>query len=228
MAVPGAGGRRGGCARARLGGAAISVALHQAQPGEPGAFYSPPSPLPAGPPGTIIRSAVIEDYFEGATTYRVLYLSTDHDGQPRAVSGIIVVPDGPAPAEGRRVFAYTHGTVGVAPRCGPSLQDVSHSPLDLEGGAEFIAAGYVIAASDYQGLGTPGPHPYLVGDVEAMNTLDSVRAARHLADARAGPSSRSGATPKAAMPRCSQGNSPPVTPPNFISSASPPAARCPI
>jgi pimeloyl-ACP methyl ester carboxylesterase len=44
----------------------------------------------------------------------------------------------------------------------------------------------VIAASDYQGLGTPGPHPYLVGGVEGMNALDSVRAARNLAEADAG------------------------------------------
>jgi hypothetical protein len=44
---------------------------------------------------------------------------------------------------------------------------------------EFREAGYVIAATDDQGLGTPGPHPYLVGDSEGMGALDSVRAARN-------------------------------------------------
>ena len=38
--------------------------------------------------------------------------------------------------------------------------------------------GYAIAATDYPGLGTPGPHPYLVGDSEARAVIDSVRAAR--------------------------------------------------
>jgi pimeloyl-ACP methyl ester carboxylesterase len=56
----------------------------------------------------------------------------------------------------------------------------------FEGGGQLLAAGYVVAASDYQGLGTPGPHPYLVGDSEAMNELDMVRAARNLPEAHAG------------------------------------------
>ena len=85
------------------------------------------------------------------------------------------------------MLAYTHGTVGVASNCAPSLLTRSdEQPLFLEGGAAFLAAGYVIAASDYQGLGTPGPHPYLVGNSEAMNELDIVRAAHNLAAAHAG------------------------------------------
>jgi len=43
-----------------------------------------------------------------------------------------------------------------------------------------------VAVTDYRGLGTPGPSPYLVGRVEAMNALDSVRAAHRLRQARAG------------------------------------------
>jgi alpha-beta hydrolase superfamily lysophospholipase len=55
----------------------------------------------------------------------------------------------------------------------------------MPGIEEFMEAGYVIAATDYQGLGTPGPHPYLVGDSEGIGALDSVRAARNLAEAGA-------------------------------------------
>lgn len=168
-----------------LGGLAISVAVHRAAPGEPGSFYSAPSPLPDGPPGTIIRSEVIDGFHEEATTHRVLYKSTGYDGAPTAVSGIIVVPDGAAPADGRKVVAFTHGTVGVAANCSPSLQGAESLPV-YEGLDEFVAAGYVVAATDYQGLGTPGPHPYLVGEAEGMNALDSVRAARDLREAQAG------------------------------------------
>jgi alpha-beta hydrolase superfamily lysophospholipase len=50
----------------------------------------------------------------------------------------------------------------------------------------MLKAGYVVAASDYQGLGTRGPHPYLVGASEAMNELDIVRAAHNLHAAHAG------------------------------------------
>ncbi len=116
----------------------------------------------------------------------MLYKSTGFDGNPAAVSGLIVVPHGEPPAEGRKVIAYTHGTVGVASNCAPSLvTNPEQQPLLFEGGAELLKAGYVVAASDYQGLGTPGPHPYLVGDAEAMNALDSVRAARNLTQANA-------------------------------------------
>ena len=44
--------------------------------------------------------------------------------------------------------------------------------------ASLLENGYAIAATDYPGLGTPGPHPYLVGDSEARAVIDSVRAAR--------------------------------------------------
>lgn len=169
-----------------LGAMAISIAIERAAPGDPGPFYTAPDPLPAGPPGTLIRSEVVDGYRPGATTYRVLYTSTGYDGKPTAVSGLVLVPDGEAPAGGRPVVAYTHGTIGVTSRCGPSLMAADRHPLFLEGGDALLDAGYVVAASDYQGLGTPDPHPYLVGESAAMDTLDSVRAARNLAEARAG------------------------------------------
>jgi pimeloyl-ACP methyl ester carboxylesterase len=165
---------------------ALVVFANSSGPGKPGKFYAAPSPLPAGPAGTIIRSEVIDSFHSGATAYRVLYKSTGYDGKPTAVSGLIVVPDGGLPSGGRKVIAYTHGTVGVASNCAPSLvTNQEQQPLLFEGGGELLAAGYVVAASDYQGLGTPGPHPYLVGDSEAMNELDIVRAAHNLPKAHA-------------------------------------------
>jgi acetyl esterase/lipase len=162
------------------------IFVESSRPDEAGEFYTAPSPLPHGPAGTIIRSEVIDDYVAGATTYRVLYTSTGYDGEPTAVSGLILVPDGTPPDGGRRVVAYTHGTIGVASNCAPSLvTNPVQQPVLVEGGPELLAAGYVVAATDYQGLGTPGPHPYLVGDSEAMNALDSVRAARNLSEADA-------------------------------------------
>jgi predicted esterase len=38
----------------------------------------------------------------------------------------------------------------------------------------------VVVATDYPGLGTPGPLPYLVGEVEGRAVLDAVRAARQI------------------------------------------------
>ena len=44
----------------------------------------------------------------------------------------------------------------------------------------WLKAGYAVVRTDYEGLGTPGPHPYLIGDSEGRSTLDMVKAARKL------------------------------------------------
>lgn len=168
-----------------LAGLGVSVALHRATPDDPGPFYTAPSPLPDVPLGTILRQEEIAGFHPDATSYRVLYMSTGFDGSPTAVSGLVVVPDAPAPADGRKIVAFTHGTVGVQPNCAPSALG-TEAVAAFEGLDEFVAAGYVVAATDYQGLGTQGPHPYLVGDAEAMQALDSVRAAQELPEAEAG------------------------------------------
>jgi acetyl esterase/lipase len=55
----------------------------------------------------------------------------------------------------------------------------------IQGVREMVGRGYVVAATDYPGLGTPETHPYLVGESEARAVLDSVRAARELTGAPA-------------------------------------------
>lgn len=144
----------------------------------PTAFYTPPNPLPAGAPGDIIRREPLTDNLPaGAVAWRMLYLSTGLNGEPIAVSGVVVAPQesGPSP---RPVIAWAHGTVGVLPQCGVShtKNPYQQTPMvDL-----MVRQGFVVVATDYPGLGTPGVHPYLVGPVEAASVLDSVRAARHL------------------------------------------------
>ena len=155
------------------------------EPGNPTAFYQPPSPLPDGPPGALLRVEPLRTAPPGARGWRILYRSTDGTDQPIAVSGVVFVPDGTAPAGGRPVVAWAHATTGVARRCAPSLRPAA-LVTRIPGLADFPAAGAVVVATDYPGLGTPGPHPFLNGESEARAVLDSVRAARQLADAAAG------------------------------------------
>ena len=164
--------------------AAFAVFLGLSQPGAPGAFYTAPSPLPSDPPGTIIRSEPLEGAPDGAVAWKILYLSTSYTGEPTAVSATLVVPTTPAPTGGRPVVAFAHGTVGVAPNCAPSLR--SYWAEDIDGLTAFLEAGYAVVATDYEGMGTSGTHPYLVGKSAAMNVLDSVRAAHNFSEADAG------------------------------------------
>jgi pimeloyl-ACP methyl ester carboxylesterase len=112
----------------------------------------------------------------GTRAYRVLYHSTTAAGGDLAESGVVVVPGGTPPAGGFPIVSWAHGTTGVASGCAPSVTGTSSLP-DL---AALIRSRYIVAASDYRGLGTPGQHPYLVGTAEAEDVLDAARAARDL------------------------------------------------
>src|SRR3984885_12160969 len=128
------------------------------------AFYRAPQSMIAGAPGTLVRQEVIDGAPLGATTYRVLYRSTGLDDKPILVSGIVIVPPGDPPPGGRPIVAWAHPTSGVVPRCAPSLAIFLFQ--QIQGLRSFVRDGYVVAATDYPGLGTEGPHPYLVGTSE--------------------------------------------------------------
>jgi acetyl esterase/lipase len=135
-------------------------------------------------PGKLISAEAMADAPEGARAYRILYWSTGLDGRPVEVSGVVIAPRGPSPTGGRPVVAWAHPTTGVVSRCAPSLARVFFA--SIQGLRAMLDRGYVVAATDYPGLGTPEVHPYLVGTSEAHAVLDSVRAARATPDAMAG------------------------------------------
>ena len=147
-------------------------------------FYQASESQVRGEPGTIIRSEPMMFAPAGAQAYRVLYRSSGMHDEPIAVSGVIVIPPGPAPAAGRPIVAWAHPTTGVVPHCAPSLAIFVFQ--QMAGLRQLIEQGAIVAATDYPGLGTAGPHPYLVGDSEARAVIDSVRAARNIAGAGGG------------------------------------------
>lgn len=153
-------------------------------------FYSPHR-LPAGPHGTLIweRPFHGEEALRGASNYLVLYTQVGVAGRLVPVSGVVSVPEGKAPKGGWPVITYAHGTTGIADVCAPSRAtgaasgaagaNSSVAPL-LD---TWIKAGYAVVRTDYEGLGTPGAHPYLIGVSEGSGVLDIVRAARDLVPA---------------------------------------------
>lgn len=162
--------------------AALSLPAGQVRAQMP--FYQASTQELAGWPGTLIRSEPMIGAPDGAQAYRVLYRSTGLQGEPIAVSGVIVVPSGPAPIGGRPIVAWAHPTTGVVPHCAPSLAVFVFQ--QMAGLRQLIEQGAVVAATDYPGLGTAGPHPYLVGDSEARAVIDSVRVARTMPGAGGG------------------------------------------
>jgi len=133
----------------------------------------------ADKPGSIIRVwPLVGGSPDGGEAFRILYRSTGLKGEPISVSGAIYIPPGKPPAGGRNVIAYAHPTTGVVEKCAPSLMP-DNAGL-IWGLKSMLAKGYIVVATDYPGLGTPGIHPYLIGISEGRSVLDSVRAARAL------------------------------------------------
>ena len=150
------------------------------------AFYKPPSPLPSGKHGTPIwaRGVTNGAKLTSASSNRVvLYRSTGVDGKPVAVSGLVSIPKGKTPKGGWPVVTWAHGTSGIADECAPS-RDTASNPAHLFNSYiypllnSWLKRGYAVVRTDYEGLGTPGDHPYLIGDSEGRSVLDMVRAAR--------------------------------------------------
>jgi pimeloyl-ACP methyl ester carboxylesterase len=180
-----------------VGGTAVATTGHASKTkGQPSGltvgpsglkFYSPKR-LPAGPHGTLIWERPFKGVaaLKGATNSLVLYKQVGVSGKPVAVSGIVSVPKGTAPKGGWPVVTWAHGTTGIAPQCAPSRDtgpssgayttDIGTAPLFNT----WIKDGYAVVRTDYEGLGGPGVHPYLIGRSEGDGVLDIVRAARQL------------------------------------------------
>jgi alpha-beta hydrolase superfamily lysophospholipase len=151
----------------------------EANPVQPGAFYTPPQPLPDGAPGLVIDTQeVTRGVPDGAKAWRILYKTNDLNDQPIAVSGLVIAPTATSD-EPRQIIAIAPGTQGIYPACANSqLPDPFTGHFtELQ---TMIDEGFVVVRTDYPGLGTPGIHPYLVGKSEGQAVLDSVRAAHNL------------------------------------------------
>ncbi len=136
-----------------------------------------PSTSSGAGPGTLISATALVGVPGGTTGYKVRYKSVSPTGAPIEVTGLAYLPKAKAPAGGWPVLSYAHGTVGLADRCTPS-NNISAIENTIAGA--FAALGFVVVASDYEGLGTPGRHPYIVGVSEGRGVLDIVRAARQI------------------------------------------------
>jgi pimeloyl-ACP methyl ester carboxylesterase len=138
-----------------------------------------PSRVAAAPGDIVSARQIPAPGFGYAKVWRIQYSSTGTDGAPIVVSGTVVVPNaaynGPRP-----VVGYAPGTHGLGDQCAPS--EHLEAGDDQEGLLihQYGWKGYAVAVTDYQGLGTPGDHAYMVARAAGNALIDVVRAARKL------------------------------------------------
>ncbi len=152
-------------------------------------FYTPAADTITGEHGSVIWSRPLSGIpgLANADNHLVLYRSVDPKGETVAVSGVVAVPRGEAPAGGWPLISWAHGTTGIADACAPSRDTDENYPAHAYIARtrvvqqRLLDAGYAVAMTDYQGLGTPGRHSYLIGEAQARAVADMARAARELA-----------------------------------------------
>ncbi|SCZ39777.1 MULTISPECIES: lipase family protein [unclassified Pseudomonas] len=148
----------------------------------PSAFYRWPEAMPELP-GVLLRSEafpVQPQMAAAGQALRLLYSSVDERWRSGLVpvSGALYLPVGNPPPHGWPLLAWAHGTLGIADACAPSwtgLRDRDASYIN-----RWLTRGFAVVATDYQGLGGPGPHPYTFWQAEGRSVLDSIRAARSI------------------------------------------------
>lgn len=166
-----------------------------------GEFYSGlPNVPPEGKLGLLIKHESIATTVSGAQAWKIAYLSSDVNGNKTIATGILVAPLAKSDSHKRPIMAWAHGTTGTAQNCGPSqvldpaqplnqyflMNGTSWTDFGLPAMNAFIKAGYVLVATDYQGLGGGGKHQYTVAATQAQDVINSIRAATQLQEAQAG------------------------------------------
>ncbi len=176
------------------------ISVVHANPPMP-AFYADVMKMkPEGKLGQVIKQEKIDTSIKGAQAWRIAYISSDVAGRRTISTGVIMAPVGPAPKEGRPILAWAHGTTGSAQNCGPSqiidptralnqyflMDGNSWTDFGIPNGQEFINQGYVVVATDYQGLGGGGKHQYAVAQTNGRDAINSARAASSMKEVGAG------------------------------------------
>ncbi|SMG19310.1 triacylglycerol lipase [Rhodococcus rhodochrous J3] len=153
-------------------------------------FYTPPPAFETAPLGDVLRTApsvaaVIPNTPAAldATVTRVMYRSTNATGGPVATVGTVLVPSQPWTGPGPRpTIVLGPGTQGMGDQCAPSKLMTFGQEYEYIHIGPMLAAGYAVAVTDYEGLGTPGVHPYLNRESQGRAMLDLARATRSLGD----------------------------------------------
>ena len=146
-------------------------------------FYTQPTDAADGEPGSIVKVDALLGAPLASRAWRIMYRTTEVDGEPAVATGVLVTPLTPAPSRGRTVVSWGHPTTGAARECAPSY---GFDPfVGIEGLRFLLGRGYAVVATDYVGMGTAGKDSYLVGVTGGNAVLDAVRAARAVPEARA-------------------------------------------
>ncbi len=115
------------------------------------------------------------------STRVVAFPAVGVDGRPQTQTGLLHVPHAPAREGGRPVVVYGHMTTGGGPRSAPSGGAPGHPEWRRMSQGDalcdgLLERGVAVLRPDYEGIGGPGIHPYLIGSSLAASMNAMMRA----------------------------------------------------
>ncbi len=140
----------------------------------------------------LIEKTQIETNLKNAIAFRIRYRSHDLRGRATESTGLVIAPN--TAGTDRRVLSWCHGTTGLGDAACPSAQPDPAGELrtyfeatatqqidyGIPGAQSFLDQGWILCATDYQGLGTPGMHQYTVNRTNAIDGVTIVHAAQEM------------------------------------------------
>jgi predicted esterase len=124
--------------------------------------------------------ALLHTPFPEVNAWQVMYQSENATGEVIAVSGTVLVPTKSWPDGERPIVGYSVGTRGLGDACAPSYTLSQGYDYESPSIVSMLERGWAVVISDYEGLGTPGEHAYMVGPSQGRVALDIIRAAQSL------------------------------------------------
>lgn len=115
----------------------------------------------------------------------ILFAAKSLDGETREQTGLLHLPDATPPEGGYLVVVYGHMTTGASRAAAPSLAAPGHVEWRRISQGDALCArllqhGIAVLRPDYEGIGSAGTHPYLIGASLAESMVAAMRARRSI------------------------------------------------
>ncbi|WP_439031111.1 lipase family protein [Gordonia terrae] len=144
-------------------------------------FYDAPAGYESRTPGSALRTRQVGLGWRGTdvpiVATQILYRTTDQFGGPASTVTTVISPPGARNGTPRRVISYHSFYDALGSQCDPSYTlrggNAKEAPIDITLISGLLAAGYTVAAPDYEGTGLR----WTMARESGYSALDGVRAA---------------------------------------------------
>jgi hypothetical protein len=138
-------------------------------------FYRVPHPIPAVPPGTVLRSrpATIAGAGMQLTAWNLMFASTDAHGRPSVAVATVIKPLVPPQTSPPPLVSFQVAEDGDSLKCAPSYEMAAGTEKETPSLFPLLNQGWTVVVPDFEGPTAA----FTVGLQAGRGVLDGIRAA---------------------------------------------------